>query len=196
MVNNQALAVNVNGLTAPAVQWQVAGTPAARVAGMVRQPGAGVTMQSGDAFTDIPGATAPTLPVTDALRGSWVRVVVSYTDGSGAAQSATSDPALVPTTKAGPVRIKKAASGAPGGKSTAKVKWAPTTTGGMPILGYKVVALRVRHGHVVSRHGTKVDADVHGVKMRLHRGHYRFKVRALTDLGRGRATMTKVVRAR
>ncbi len=156
-VSPQALAVDVNGLAAPAVQWQVnAGAPAARVAGSATQRAAGVVAPSGDGFTDIPGATDAILPLTDGLRGKLVRVVVSYTDENDEPQTVTSDPAMVPMAKAGAVHVRKVRAGARGGRSTAKVAWSPTTTGGMPILGYKVVAQRIRHGEVVgSRHGSR-----------------------------------------
>ncbi len=194
--SGQTLAVNIAGLTSPAVQWQVAGAPAGRVAAAAGRSGAGVSMRAEVGYTDIPGATSPTLPITEALRGRWVRAVVAYTDEEGARQAAMSDPMLVPVDRAGAVRIRKAASGERGGRSTAMVTWVPTTTGGAPILGYTVVAMRVDDGKLKRRHGVRVGSGVHTVTMHLRPGRYRFLVRAVTDVGAGLSALTKVVRAR
>ena len=152
---------------------------------------------AGTAFTDIPGATEQSLALTDAVRGARVRVVVSYVDGKGTQESVTSDAVLVPTTRAGAVTIRKLVAGAPGGRSTATVKWAaPEVTGGAPIDGYRVVALKVRKdGSTVRRYSTVVGADTRAIKVVLDQGRYRFKVRAINENGLGAVVVTKVVKA-
>jgi hypothetical protein len=127
-----------------------------------------------------------------------VRVRVSYVDGAGTPEQVVSDAVPVPTGRAGAPAIRKVVAGAPGGRTTATVKWAtPAVTGGLPVAGYRVVALKVRKdGAVIGRDRTRVDADVHKVAMRLEPGRYRFKVRALNEHGAGPGAVTRVVRAR
>ena len=77
------------------------------------------------------------------------------------------------------------------------MKWAaPEVTGGAPIDGYRVVALKVRKDwSTVRRYSTVVGADTRAMKVVLDQGLYRFKVRAINENGLGAAVFTKVVKA-
>jgi Ca2+-binding RTX toxin-like protein len=145
-------------------------------------------------FADIAGATGPQLRVTDGLRGSNVRVVVSFTDAGGAAESLTSSAMKVPTSVAGKPRITKVVPGARGGKSTARVQWLPpVATGGLPVTGYRVQAVRTPG---TWRKAVTVPANRRGLTMALPRAGYRFTVQAINADGTSKTMVSRVVRAR
>jgi len=99
----------------------------------------------------------------------------SGTTGSGTTTTAPSTP-----------RIGRAASGRPGGRATAAVRWAaPASNGGAAIRGYRIQVERVtRAGRVTRVIGTaRVSSRSRAVTLRLHRGHYRFRVIAYNAAG-------------
>lgn len=84
-------------------------------------------------------------------------------------------------------RIRRASSGAHGGRNTAIATWRrPADNGGARITGYREKALRLR------RNGTVADRTVSELlrppershQMRLRRGRCRFRVRAFNAVGR------------
>jgi hypothetical protein len=82
--------------------------------------------------------------------------------------------------------IGRAISGRRGGRVTAAVRWAaPTSNGGAAISGYRVWVERVtRAGRVMRTVGSaRVSARSRAVTLRLHRGHYRFRVTAYNAAG-------------
>ena len=93
---------------------------------------------------------------------------------------------LLPKLVPGAPVIGLARSGRPGGTVTAKARWAaPASDGGSAVKGYRVVAQQVEAGHVVgvTRSGL-VAADRRGLRMSLAPGAYRFKVKAVNEVGR------------
>jgi hypothetical protein len=104
--------------------------------------------------------------------------------GDGAAASS---PALVPATTPGRARVTRAGSGSPGGRVSAGVSWAAGTTGGSPVTGYRVTALRVDGtGHVVGRTTVTTPARARTASIALpRRARYRFTVQAVNRLGAG-----------
>jgi hypothetical protein len=82
--------------------------------------------------------------------------------------------------------IGKAKPGRHGGPTTAKARWAaPTSTGGAAIVGYRVIAQRIKgSGRVVKSVGsTMLSAHTRAVTMRLAKGKYRFVVIAYNSVG-------------
>ena len=90
-------------------------------------------------------------------------------------------------TRPGRVRIGTAESGRRGGAVTAKARWsAPTSTGGSPITGYKVLARRLSpSGATLSTTVVRAAKDARRLVVRLRAGRYRFEVRALNAQGAG-----------
>ena len=138
----------------------------------------------GGAFAAVAGATESTLAVDADLRGSLVRVVVSYVDGTGRTERVTSNVVEVPTVAPGAPTNVSAAARAGG----ATVTWtAPADDGGSPITGYKIQAVNPSDGAAMGAPvvvgGTATSGDVTGL---LNDGtQYAFTVTATNAVGDG-----------
>ncbi|HEX2176838.1 MAG TPA: chitobiase/beta-hexosaminidase C-terminal domain-containing protein [Nocardioidaceae bacterium] len=99
--------------------------------------------------------------------------------------------------RAGKPALRRALSGAAGGRATAVARWrAPA---GSQVTGYRVKALQLRrNGTVASRtQSALLRPGRRALAMRLTSGRYRFQVRAVNALGNGRwSARSNVVRAR
>ena len=107
----------------------------------------------------------------------------------------------VPARAPGPPRIGTAYSGATGGVVTAGARWgAPTSTGGSPVLRYRVAAKRLdaRNRTVATYYASSYSpAGARAVDLRLPRGRYVFVVRAWNAVGpSGWSTHSRIVTAR
>jgi hypothetical protein len=91
-----------------------------------------------------------------------------------------------------------ATDGRPGGRPTITARWSAPAAGSRPITLYELVATRIEDtGAVVRRVDTSAPPDVRSLRWHLDKGRYRFRVRALNDVGPGawsRASL--VVRSR
>ncbi len=136
--------------------------------------------------TNLLPATARTLVKTGLTNGEAYSFQVRSITAAGAGASAQS-PVVTPKGAPGTPGIGRAKPGAVGGKITATAVWtAPTSTGGSPITGYTVRALRM------SRSGAVLSQTVSGLRpasgrsfaMGLPRkGQYRFTVQAVNSVG-------------
>jgi hypothetical protein len=104
------------------------------------------------------------------------------------------------TTHPSTPRIRRATSGHRGGRVTAAVRWAaPASTGGAAIRGYRIRVERVNRAGRVTRviGSARVGSRARAVTLRLHRGHYRFRVIAYNAAGSSpMSAPSRVVRAR
>ena len=131
--------------------------------------------------------SATSLVVTGLTNGTGYTFTVAATNavGTGAfsARSAVVTPATVPTAPA----IRTAIAGATGGAITATATWAaPTSTGGAPITGYRVTALRMSAAGAVLAQTTSAvqPATSRSLQMTVPvAGNYRFTVQAINAVG-------------
>jgi hypothetical protein len=130
---------------------------------------------------------------------------VSACDGTMPPSTTPGAPTSVTTAGTGTTapstpRMRRATSGRRGGPVTAAVRWvAPTSTGGAAIRGYQVWVERVNSaGRVMRTVGSaRVSSGTRAVSLRLHRGHYRFRVMAYNAAGSSPlSTRSRVVTAR
>jgi len=131
--------------------------------------------------------SATSLAVTGLTNGTGYTFTVAATNAVGAgalsARSAAVTPATVPTAPA----IRTAIAGATGGAITATATWAaPTSTGGAPITGYRVTALRMSAAGAVLAQTTSAvqPATNRSLQMTVPTaGNYRFTVQATNAAG-------------
>jgi hypothetical protein len=82
-------------------------------------------------------------------------------------------------------RIGTAGSGVPGGPVAAIARWRPRpSTGGSPITGFAVTALRMNGGRVVGRRTFLRPASARMLRAQLRPGQFRFQVRTINRVGR------------
>jgi hypothetical protein len=115
-----------------------------------------------------------------------VQAVNAVGDGTPAAVAVK-----VPATKPGRGRIRSASSGTSGGKVTAVARWrAPSTDGGARVNGYRVYGYRFNdRGSVVQRVISSVrSASARSWQPSLHRGRWKFAVRARNAVGWGKVS--------
>jgi hypothetical protein len=97
-------------------------------------------------------------------------------------------------------RIGIARSGRRGGRVTATARWyAPVSTGGTAVIGYRVRAQRIDSaGRVVKVITSRlVSSGTRGLAMRLAKGHYRFRVIAYNRAGTSpRSAASRIITAR
>ena len=146
------------------------------------------------------GGSATSVTVTGLTNGTSysfdVRAINAVGTGAASARSNVVTPATVPTA---PI-IGTAASGVAGGTITATANWSPpTSTGGSPITGYRVFALRMSStGTVLSTTQSAVLASTaRTLQMTLTSGNYRFQVVAINAVGTSpRSARSNLVTAR
>jgi hypothetical protein len=130
--------------------------------------------------------------------GSHVRFEVVAVSGALTGPPGSSNEVVV-TTVPGPPGVGRATGGHPGGRSTARITWtAPTLTGGLPVTGYRVLVMRVKHGRVVTTTtSSTLPAGRTTYTARLKAASYRFAVVALNGLGEStQSAASNTVRAR
>ena len=140
--------------------------------------------------TTTPGATLTGLALGTAYT---VSVRANNAVGSGPAASAQSF-TLVDRPEA--PAIGKAKKGKKGGKKTVKVSWsAPTSTGGLPLTGYRVVIMK-KNGKVIKTVDRPAAKTKYTAKFKRG-GKYRFAVIAVNAVGDSPQSATsKAVKAR
>ncbi len=115
---------------------------------------------------------------------------VAAVNGAGAGAVRRSN-LVTPATRPGAPVLGRAASGAPGGTTSASITWsAPRSTGGLPVRGYVVTAWRYdRAGHLVSARTSSLrPAAARSLVWSLPLGWYRFSVRSVNAVGPGATT--------
>jgi Fibronectin type III domain len=153
-----------------------------------RYAGTGTTVQ---ATATVP-ATVRSFTATGLTNGSSYTFDVTATNASGTGVVSARSAAVTPATVPNPPSIGTASSGTAGGAITATATWAaPASTGGSPITGYRVSALRM------SSTGTVLSTTVSPVQLATARsyamtlptaGSYRFTVQAVNAVGSSAAS--------
>jgi len=138
------------------------------------------------------GPTLRTATVTGLGNNQTVRLRVRAVNGAlNGAFSADSNAVTTPNVPGAPV-IGVAAAGAAGGAITATANWAaPAATGGRPITGYRVSALRISAAGAVlaTTQSAVLGATVRTLPMTLPvAGNYRFTVVAINAVGTSAAS--------
>jgi hypothetical protein len=131
-------------------------------------------------------AGATSLNVTGLVNGTTVRFQVQARNAVGTGAFSAASTAVTPATVSGAPRIGTASPGAVGGAVTAFTRWAPpVSTGGSPVTGYVVTAMRINpNGSIGLQTTSAVQAPgVRSLTMRLAAGNYRFVVRARNIIG-------------
>jgi Ca2+-binding RTX toxin-like protein len=141
------------------------------------------------------------LVVTGLTNGRSYRFKVLAVNGAGAGPAATSN-LVTPANPPSAPRIKSPSKGDNGGPLTATARWEPpSTNGGSPITGYRVVALKMtgRNSATIAHrfYSPMLAAGQRTHRMVLPAGAYRFKVAAYNAVGKGpRSKASKEVDAR
>lgn len=139
-------------------------------------------------------AGATSLVVTGLTNGTAYRFQVSARNVAGSGPFSVLSSAITPATVPGAPVIGTATRGAAGGTITATANWSPpSTTGGSPITGYRVTALRMSSS---SASATVVSSTVSPVlastarsrSFTLVAGNYRFTVVAINAVGTSAAS--------
>jgi hypothetical protein len=157
----------------------------------VRVDGVGKGDPATTGYSDY-GSIGEYVLAASACDGSIPPVTTPAPPASGSAGTTTTAPSTP--------RIGRATSGRRGGRVTAAVRWAaPASNGGAAIRGYRVQVERVNSAGRVTRviGSARVSSGSRAVKLRLHRGHYRFRVIAYNAVGSSRLSApSRVVTAR
>jgi hypothetical protein len=133
-------------------------------------------------------AGATSLNVTGLVNGTALRFRVQARNAVGTGAYSGLSAAVVPATVPGRPVIKVASPGVAGGVVNATARWLPpVSTGGSPVNGYQVSALRMNSNGTVARVTiAPVQAATTRLRtMTLPAGNYRFTVRARNALGLG-----------
>ena len=135
----------------------------------------------GDGFVDIPGATGPTYLVQRTDGGRTLRVVASYTDGHGTAETAASQ--ATGQVPAWTLPAAPAIGSATPGVESVTVSWTPpAVTGNAPLTSYSV---EIRSGGQPFATVTGISPEETSTRIDLPVGTYRFRVAALNPVGQG-----------
>jgi hypothetical protein len=145
--------------------------------------------QVGTLRTATAGATS--LTVTGLTNGTAYHFKVAATNSVGAGAYSGSSNTVTPiaTTVPGAPIIGTPSRGAIGGDLTAGARWsAPTSTGGSPITGYRVTALRMSSSAADATVLSQTDSPILSASARqrsftLPAGNYRFQVVAINAIG-------------
>lgn len=136
-------------------------------------PASTATASPAAAPTTVPTGSASSTPTT--------------TTSPTSAPTTTATATPLPATRPGAPRIGTAYSGAVGGIATARARWgAPTSTGGAPVLRYRVAAKKLNSRNrtvAVYYASTYSRASARVLDLRLPRGRYVFVVRAWNRVG-------------
>ena len=136
-------------------------------------------------------AGATSLVVTGLTNGTAYTFTVAATNAAGTGAFSARSVAVTPGTVPGAPVIGTAVAGTAGGPIEATAKWAPpAATGGSAITGYRVTALRMSGGTVLSSTvSTDQPAASRSLDMTLPvAGNYRFTVQAINAAGAGAAS--------
>jgi hypothetical protein len=153
-----------------------------------RYAATGTTVQA----TTTVAASARSFTATGLTNGTPYRFDVTAINGWGTGRPSAITSAVIPVTVPSAPTIGTATAGTTGGTITAKAAWtAPSSTGGSPITGYRVTALRVNAAGDVL--GTTVSAirpaTERSFSMTLPQtGKYQFTVQAVNAVGNGAAS--------
>ena len=137
------------------------------------------------------GGTATSLTITGLSNGTAYHFQVAATNSAATSAYSTSSNTVTPaaTTAPGPPIIGTPTQGAAGGSLTAIAHWTPpTSTGGSPITGYQVTALRMSSSAADATVLSRTTSPVLGASVRqrsftLTTGNYRFEVVAINAVG-------------
>lgn len=132
--------------------------------------------------------TATSTVVTGLTNGTQYNFRVLAVNAIGASAPSAQSNLVTPATTPGAPAIGTASSGAAGGALTASVTWAaPANTGGAPITGYVVRALRLNAAGTVLATVTSATQlpTARTLSMTLPAGNYRFTVQAINRVGSG-----------
>jgi Ca2+-binding RTX toxin-like protein len=132
--------------------------------------------------------TATSLVVSPLTNGTAYNFRVLAVNAKGAGPLSAASNVVTPATVPGAPRIGTATPGAAGGALTASVTWLPPlATGGAPITGYVVRALRMSAAGAVLATVTSATqpAGARSLSMTLPAGNYRFTVQAINRVGAG-----------
>jgi hypothetical protein len=138
--------------------------------------------------TVVVGPRARRRTIHGLANGHWHRFTVAARNGAGFGVESARSNIVTPRGRPTRPRIRRASPGARGGAATARVRWrAPASDGGRRITAYRVRALRLGpDGSVASRQvSRRLRPGKRGLTMRLARGRYRFRVRAVNRLAPG-----------
>ncbi|WP_459645790.1 fibronectin type III domain-containing protein [Kineococcus sp. NUM-3379] len=135
-------------------------------------------------------ATATSFTLTGLVNGTGYTVDVQAVNAAGAGQASQRSAVVVPLGRPGAPVMQMAWSGYPFGHVTAFANWSPpTNTGGSPVTGYRVRALRIDWtGQTVEviTYPQLLPATARSVEMYLPwYGRYRFQVQAVNAVGVG-----------
>uniref|UniRef100_UPI0018CC4953 fibronectin type III domain-containing protein n=1 Tax=Nocardioides sp. URHA0032 TaxID=1380388 RepID=UPI0018CC4953 len=137
------------------------------------------------------GGSATSLTVTGLTNGTAYHFQVAATNSAGTGTYSSSSNTVTPaatTVPSAPI-IGTPSQGAAGGSLTAIARWsAPTSTGGSPITGYQVYALRMSSSAADATVVSTTTSPILGASVRqrsftLTAGNYRFEVVAINAVG-------------
>jgi len=129
--------------------------------------------------------TATSTVITGLVNGTAYTFRVSALNAIGLGSLSAASNAVTPASVPGAPGIRAAGPGTAGGAVTATARWnAPSSTGGSPITGYRVTALRMAANGTVLRTTTvTAGSTLRALTMTLPAGIYRFTVVAVNALG-------------
>lgn len=130
---------------------------------------------------------ASSVTVTGLSNGRRYFFWVAARNGSGRGRFTAKPSVAMPATVPGRPAVGTASSGASGGAVNAVARWAAPASGGSPIRGYRVRALRLNSsGRVVSITTSPVQYPWRrSIAMALPAGRYQFQIYAANVIGRG-----------